>query len=118
MGYFSESLPAFWAITGIIGVQNLTITNLPRFSLTPGIYTVTVSANTNMSDAGCTFINTANLGIQIGGASGFNKTITSTATASVAICIHGSSMIELSNGQQIEIFKIKSGGKLWVQIIK
>lgn len=69
-------------------------------------YSVSLSADTTISDAGDTFINTATMTISIGS---LNQNISASANASIAICIHGSSLITLANKQVIEISKIKPG---------
>lgn len=125
---FSDSLPplisrsawiittknpeGFFTIINTAASQQLTINDRLPITLAPGTYSATISANTTMADAGSVFSNITTMQIQIGGATGLNQSIISSATASVAICIHGSSRIKLANGEEIEISKIQPGEKI------
>ncbi len=80
--------------------------------LTPGTYSVTVSADTTMADAGETYTNVVTLVVTLGGSNGLPQTITSTSSASVASCIHGSSLIKLADGHETEISKLKAGDQI------
>jgi hypothetical protein len=105
----TQSPNGFFIITGATGSQNLGITDSLPLSISPGTYSVTLSADTNMSDAGDVLTNTATMVIQIGGDDGITQNITASANASVAVCIHGSSMIKLANGREMEISKLQPG---------
>jgi hypothetical protein len=66
-----------------------------------------------MFDAGEVLPNTVTVMLQIGGSNGATQTVTASATASVAVCIHGSSLIKLANGTDISISELKP----WQEII-
>ena len=108
----SQNPPGTFVITGTIGSQELKFANSLPISLSNSTYSVTISANTNMSDAGDILENTINATIQLGSDDSIIQTIVTSATASVAVCIHGSSMIMLANGDEIEISKIEPGTEI------
>jgi hypothetical protein len=107
----TQNHTGFFAITGSVGSQQLIVTEtLPRV-VDPGTYTVTVSANTNGADAGDTRNNTSTAQIKFNGSSGLIQTKSSSATASIALCIHGSSMIQMKDGQK-RIDQIQQGDQV------
>ena len=108
----TQNPPGFFVLTGAVGSQSLALTDPLPTTFAPGTYSVTLSANTNVTDAGELLVNTATINIQIGSDAGPSQNITSSATASVAICIHKSSMIKLANGHEIEISKLKPGQEI------
>lgn len=100
----SQSLPnIFELVNNIDGTQNLTT---PTGVIPPGTYFITIQANTTEADAGAELPNAARLDYTVGESGG---TIIARATATVALCIHGSSMISLPNNEQIEISKLQPG---------
>ena len=112
----AQNLVGFFNISGLPGAQQLNLTSPLPAIIPPGTYTATISANTNIFDAGDVFINLITASIQIGGVTGLiqttSATATATATASVAICIHSSSRIKLANNEEMEISKLQSGEKI------
>lgn len=94
LGFFS-------LVSGSGGTQ--TIIAIPQ-PLASGSYTVTVTANTTGDDAGAVLPNTVNANFTVNGEP---FSTSASATASVAICIHGSSLISLPNNEKIEISKLK-----------
>lgn len=100
----SQSIPGFFTLlSGLNGVQDLIA---PTDIIREGTYTVTVQANTTEADAGAVLVNEAIIFYNIGQRSRIRRSLT---VATVAICIHGSSMISLPNNQQIEISKLEPG---------
>ena len=108
----TQSPSGFFTITGAVGSQNLALTTTLPSQIAPGTYTVTLTANTTLSDAGETLPSTATMTIQIEGPTGISQNISATATASVAVCIHKSSLVKLANGLEIEIFKLRPGEEI------
>jgi hypothetical protein len=108
----TQSPSGFFTITGAVGSQNLALTTTLPSQIAPGTYTVTLTANTTMSDAGETLPSTATMTIQIEGTTGIRQNISDTATASVAVCIHKSSLVLLANGLEIEIYKLRPGEEI------
>jgi Right handed beta helix region len=80
----TQSPSGFFTITGAVGSQNLALTTTLPSQIAPGTYTVTLTANTTLSDAGETLPSTATMTIQIEGPTGISQNISATATASVA----------------------------------
>lgn len=107
----TQSPSGFFTITGAVGSQNLALTTPLPSQIAPGTYTVTLTANTTLSDAGETLPSTATMTIQIEG-SEISQNISATATASVAVCIHKSSLVKLANGLEIEIYKLRPGEEI------
>ncbi len=103
----SQSVPGFFEIVGRpggpTGAQNLKATT---GAISPETYTVTIEANTTEIDAGAVLSNIVEIQFLVNGIVGEAGT---TAVATVAICIHGSSMISLPNNEQIEISKLQPG---------
>lgn len=108
----TQSPSGFFTITGAVGSQNLALTTPLPSQFAPGSYTVTLTANTTVSDAGETLPSTATMTIQIEGSDGISQNISATATASVAVCIHKSSLIKLANGLEIEIYRLRPGEEI------
>lgn len=108
----TQSPSGFFTITGAVGSQNLALTTPLPSQIAPGTYTVTLTANTTLSDAGATLPSTATMTIQIDGSTGISQNISATAMASVAVCIHKSSLVKLANGLEIEIFKLRPGEEI------
>jgi hypothetical protein len=117
---FVDQLPTLaggglWSITmstpvnffSIIGntPQFLTLTVIPA-TLPPGVYSVTVQAPVTIADGGQTYTNTVSGTLQMGG---MTQSFSSTAVASVAVCVHGSSLISLPGNKEIAISELKSG---------
>ena len=107
----SQSTPwGSFSITGTAPVQNLVFTPGPGFMIT-GFYDVVVTATTTVGpDDGQTFPNTAILTYR------FNtNTVTlppASATASVVVCIHKTSMIQLADGQELGISDLLPGQEI------
>jgi Right handed beta helix region len=80
----TQSPSGFFTITGAVGSQHLALTATLPSQIAPGTYTVTLTANTTLSDAGETLPSTATMTIQIDGPTGISQNISATATASVA----------------------------------
>ncbi len=103
----SQSPANFFSIQMIGGIQTVVADGLSFLPVVgPQIYTFTVSANTTLANAGLQITNTATALLDLFGP---GVSLQSTATASVAICIHGSSLISLPNNEQIEISKLLPG---------
>ena len=83
----TQSPSGFFTITGALGSQNLALTTTLPSQIAAGTYTVTLTANTTLSDAGETLPSTATMTIQIEGPTGISQDISATATASVATLI-------------------------------
>lgn len=117
-----DSLPPLasgspWVISSISGPYNLTgpvgsqILSIPASTLLgQGIYSVTITANTNIIDAGEVLSNT--VFATVGFPGGSAVILQADATASIAICIHGSSKIKLDNDDNIEIRNIQPKQKI------
>lgn len=108
----TQNPSGFFTITGAVGSQNLALTTTLPSQIAPGTYTVTLTANTTLSDAGETLPSTATMTIQFEGQTPISQNISATATASVAVCIHKSSLVKLANGLEIEIFKLRPGEEI------
>lgn len=108
----TQTPAGFFTIIGSPGSQQLTITTPLPTTIVPGTYSVTITADTELSDFGEVLTNMVTIIIQFPAGvnnPGLTQTITATATASVAACIHGSSNIRLADGTQLEISKISPG---------
>lgn len=93
--------PSQFSIVGPVGSQELIFRTVTQ----TGISTAIITANTTLSDAGAILPNS--ITAVVSDAAGNPITITASATASIAICIHGSSKIKLSDKEDIEISKIQ-----------
>lgn len=111
-GISSQSPSGFFTITGTAGSQSLGLSGSLPTTIAPGTYSVTIMIQTCAVDAGAVLVNTATAGIQIGGTGGAAQNITASATASVALCIHESSLIKMADGAEVEIRKLKIGDKI------
>lgn len=119
---FSNPLPALlsgslWTIADqnikefftINEFQELVINDKLPIRLSPGIYQVTITAGTNIVDAGQIVNNIVLADIQIGGDTGLKQNFEADAEASLTMCIHSSSRVKLANGEEMEICQLKSG---------
>jgi len=108
----SQSPSGFFTIAVVSGSQSLGLTSSLPATINPGTYTVTIATQTCAIDAGASLVNTATAGILIGGTGGASQNVIATATATVALCIHESSLIKMADGAEVEIKKLKVGDKI------
>ena len=106
----AENPVNFFQITGSPGTQFLEINPM----LIPGIialgtYSATIEAKTNINDAGSVFTNEAKMDYTIDDET---SSTSSSAQATVAVCIHKSSMILLADGGEIGISELKPGQEI------
>ena len=101
-----QSLPTLFTLDTVAGVQQI---NAPVGQIDPGTYFITIQANTTEEDAGIELENRVTVKYPTPGVPGSISIIIKTAIATVALCIHSSSMISLPNGQKIEISKLQPG---------
>lgn len=104
----TQSPGGIFSITGTVPNQSLAIPNLSL--LVPGTYTATVAAIIDTATAppvNIPLLNTATASITYAGLNGYAQSVSASATATIAMCIHRSSLIKLADGNEIEIDKIE-----------
>lgn len=103
-----QNPPNTFVLTGPVGLQVLSLAVSPTKINPPTTILVILSANTTINDAGKVIVNTASLVTQYVGTP-ITQTQISSATSSVMVCVHRSSLIMMSDNTEKTIESLKPG---------